>query len=325
MAGVHAQSTITIRAANTVNKQILGVTFSPPPPSATVLNTDQATLGKLHALVLVTNSSSFGVDLYAADNQNHHIWYYPGDFCAASGGNPACTTTGQNTIFQQTAAITYPDGLSVDSAGNLFAVNNAPGKSPLPQVWVVPFQNGAYQSAVMIDTNGSGGSFGHQQAVVESMFVGALLGTASCGQPPCSYANVGDLLVVSNNPDEILLYPGSGGAGPTGPNHSPRTLIRQCSRPHGDSNCIPVGSLPQGVAIWPADNSILITVSGGLILRFSLAGGAVTQMATVAGMPGGLMKIKTGIQKAGAVGFVTQSGPGNHGSILELAPGPNNT
>src|SRR5215470_9405589 len=143
MAGAHAQTGVTIRAANSVNKQILGVTFAPN--SATVLNTDQATLGKLNALALVTNPNSFGIDLFAADNQNHHIWSYAGDFCPASPPppappvTPACTTTG--SVFQQAALINYPDGLSVDAGGSLFAVDNAPGKSPLPQVWVMQLLN----------------------------------------------------------------------------------------------------------------------------------------------------------------------------------------
>jgi hypothetical protein len=328
VASVHAQTGVTIRAANSVNKQILGVTFAPN--SATVLNTDQATLGKLNALALVTNPNSFGIDLFVADNQNHHIWSYAGDFCPASPPppappvTPACTKTG--TIFTQAAAINYPDGTSLDSGGSLFAVDNAPGKSPLAQVWVMQLLNGVYQNAVQIDTTAPGGSLGAAQAVVETMIVNAPLGAPNCGQPqqPACLANVGDLLVVSNNPDKILLYPGNGSTGPTAANHSPGTLIRQCTKPKGDSNCIPGGSAPQGVAVWPADNSVLITVNGGMILRFSLANGVVTQMATVGGLPGGLVKIKTGfLQKSGAVGFVAQSAMGNHGSILKLTPVPN--
>src|SRR6476620_10118122 len=84
VASVHAQTSITIRAANSVNSQVLGVSFTPPPPFTKVLNTDGPSLGKLDALVLVTNPNSFGIDLYAADNINHHILLYAGDFCPAS-------------------------------------------------------------------------------------------------------------------------------------------------------------------------------------------------------------------------------------------------
>src|SRR5215469_3980060 len=46
VAAVHAQSTITIRAANSVNNQILDVSFAPPAPpgSTTVLNNDTSVL-----------------------------------------------------------------------------------------------------------------------------------------------------------------------------------------------------------------------------------------------------------------------------------------
>ena len=101
MAGVHAQTGLTIRAANSVNSQVLKVQFAPP--ATQVLNTDGPLLGKLDALVLVTNPNSFGIDLYAADNINHHILLYAGDFCPASPPNPACPNTG--SILMQANAI----------------------------------------------------------------------------------------------------------------------------------------------------------------------------------------------------------------------------
>jgi hypothetical protein len=317
MAGVHAQTNITIRAANSVNNQILGVQFAQSGGTTTVLNTDAKSLFSLQSLVLVTNPNTFSVDLFAADNQKGKILDYAGDFCPAnplaSPPTLACPTAG--TVVPQAAGIIYPNGLSADTAGQLFLVNDQPGKSPQPQVWVVPVQDGSFQSAVQIDTTSPTGSLGKQQAVVETMIVGAPLGTSQNASP---LANTGDLLVVSNSPDEILLYHGNGATGPTGTNHSPTTLISQCSP--GGKNCIPAGSLPQGIAVWPADNSLLITTSGGSVLRFSLAGGSITQMTTVSGLPSGLNKIKTGLQSGAASAFIAQSGPGNHGFILELGP-----
>jgi hypothetical protein len=323
MAGVHAQTGVTIRAANSVNSQVLQVQFSPP--ATQVLNTDGPSLGKLDALVLVTNPNNFGIDLYAADNINHHILLYAGDFCPAANGNPACPKTG--SPLMQANAIIYPNGLSADTAGNLFAVDTAPGSSPLPQVWVVPFnsQTGVYGNAQQIDMNGSGGSLGKKQPVVETMIVNAPLGVPNCGtgQLPACLANVGDLLVVSNTPDEILLYKGNGATGPTGPNHAPGMFIPQCSSAK-PKDCIPSGSLPQGIAVWPADNTVLITVSGGMVLRFDLSSGAVRTTTPLGGLPSPLSKIKTANTKAGPLGFVLMYGQGNHGSILELGSCANN-
>jgi hypothetical protein len=314
VAAVHAQSTITIRAANSVNNQILDVLFTQPAPpgSATVLNTDQSSLLRLESLVLVRNPDS--VDLYAADNLNHEILFYQSDFCRPPETNSPCNTMGMPLTL--TNPINYPNGLSADSEGNLFAVDDAPGKSPLPQVWFLT-QAGVSQ---LLDTNTSqGGSLGQQQAVVETMIVGASLGGA---------ANSGDLLVASHSPDAVLLYQGNGGTGPHPANGkliSPTTLVPQCLKPHGYTNCIPAGSLPQGIAVWPEDNSLLITTSSGSILKASFAGGSLTNVTTFAsGLPGGLYKIKTGFS-GGARAFVAQSGPGNHGSILELGRCPPNS
>jgi hypothetical protein len=307
VAAVHAQSTTTIRAANSVNNQILDVLSFGPPGSTLVLNTDESSRLRLESLVLVTNPTS--VDLYAADNLNHQILFYQSDFCRPPETNTPCNTMGMP--LNLTNPIKYPNGLSVDSVGNLFAVNDAPGSSPLPQVWTLT-QAGV---STLIDTNtSSGGSLSPQQAVVETMIVGPSLGGA---------ANSGDLLVVSNGPDEILLYPGNGSTGPSVPNHSPGTLVPQCSKKGPPIPCIPAGSSPQGIAFWPEDNSLLITTSSGTILKASFASGSLTAVTTFAsGLPGGLYKIKTGFS-GGARAFVAQSGPGNHGSILELGRCPN--
>jgi hypothetical protein len=324
VAGVHAQTKITIQTANSVNKQILAVSFAPPPTGSTlVLNSDLSSVIRIESLALSTNTSD-NIDLFAADNLNHNVLQYSSDFtiCPPSPPNPPACTVGTPVVPQGT--INYPNGLSVDNAGNLFVVNDAPGKSPQPAVYALSQRaaNGTFGTVTRIDRPGS---LGAQQAVVESMIVGTPLGTVT-GQPPVgSLANVGDLLVVSQNPDEILIYKGNGGLGPLQPNQPLTVLIRQCSKPHGDTNCIPAGSTPGGIAVWPADNSLIVTTFNGQILQFATQSGQIVGPTVINGAPSALYKVNTAVQAGGAVGFVAQSGPGNHGSILELVPGANGT
>jgi len=378
-AGIHAQAqtSINVQAATNVFEQILGVSFATG--STTVLNTDEASLHRLESLTFVTNPNTFFVDLLAADNGGN-ILRYATDFTCQP---PQSCTTG--TVMPQAAAIGNPNGLSADPFGNVFAVNNAPGISPQPQVWALPTDgNGGYLQAVNIDTTSPTGSLLKPQAVVETMIVRTPLGTSlfTLTSPPfgpgytggtlmaawpnftganyqvtlstgqsitaCTFTNgsttftcpstningtptatinvpllnAGDLLVVSQAPDEILLYPGNAGAGPLSPNHSPTVLIPQCPV---QPVCIPAGSTPGGIAVWPADNSLLVTTFGGSILRFGTNGGAITQGQPVSGLPAGnLYKINSALANGGPVAYVALSSPGNHGSILELTPSANN-
>lgn len=309
-AGVHAQAqtSITVQSATNVFNQILGVSFAPP-GSTTVLNTDGASRHRLESLTFVTNPNTFFVDLLAADNGGNILRYVTDFTCQP----PQSCTTG--TVVTQAAAIGNPNGLSADPFGNVFAVNNAPGKSPQPQVWALPTDgNGGYLQAVTIDTTNPTGSLLQSQAVVETMIVRTPLGTL---------ASAGDLLVVSQAPDQILLYPGNGaGAGPLTPNYTPTVLIPQCP---AQPVCIPPGTTPEGIAVWPGDNSLLVTTFGGSILRFGISGNVITSLPAVTGLPAGnSYKINSALANGGAVAYVAQSAPGNHGSILELVPSANN-
>jgi hypothetical protein len=312
VAVVHAQQKINVTAVNSINNQILSVTFAPPGGSTTVLNTDAKSLYSLQSLVFVTNPNTFAIDLFAADNQNGKILDYVGDLsagaflCPPNNTNPPCTT---GTVVTQAASIIYPNGLSTDNAGDLFVLNEAPGKSPLPQVWVLqPNALGGFQNAALIDKT----HFAKSQAAVESLVVGVPLGNVQTG----------DLLVVTSNPTTVLQYH----INLPNPLTTPNLLIPQCAAP-GSQNCIPAGTVPGGIAVWPQDgspfsNSVLISTQGGSILSFTISGNNVVARNPDFhdGLPAGLFKIKTGLQNGAALAFVAQSGPGNHGSILELGP-----
>jgi len=318
---VHAQQKVNVTAANSVNNEIYSVTFAGTSGSTTVLNTDEKSLYSLQSLVFIPNVNTstspptYSFDLLAADNQNGKILRYVGDFSSVNGNSPV--TTGQ--VVSQAASIIYPTGLSVDVAGDLFVVDNAPGHSPQPQVWVLPANlvSGGFNNAVRIDT---AGSFSNLQATVETLIVGPALGVSApsvCPGTASTCANTGDLLVLTTNPASVLRYAGSGGNGPLVAT-TPTTLIGQCP---ATPVCIPAGTVPAGIAVWPEDNSLLISTQSGSILRYSFSGSTATQLADfIDGLPTGLYKIKTGYQGGLARAFVVQSGPGNHGSVLELGP-----
>jgi hypothetical protein len=393
VAGAHAQAqnSVTIETATDISNQIFGVSFAPPgttPP----LNTDSLSEHRLESLALVSNTNPIRIDLLAADNGGLGIVDYVGNFttgnftCPPGSTPPPCTT---GNVLTQAASVRYPNGLSSDRFSNVFFVNNTPGKSPQPAVWVLPINPAggypatAYQQAVPIDTTSPTGSLGTQQAVVETMvastpllivplmlttppsgmmYTGGMLTTkwpystganyqvtlstgqviTACtltntsttltcpstnitGAPTMAInvplANAGDLLVVSQSPDEILLYPGNGaGTGPLPPPNTlltPTVLIPQC----GVGACITAGSTPGGVAVYPADNSLLVTTFTGQILRFGIVGGVLTQMAQVSGLPAGnLYKINTVLTGGLPAAYVALSAPGNHGRVLRLGP-----
>jgi hypothetical protein len=316
---VHAGQNITVQAANSGNNEILSVSFAPPGGSTGVLNTDERSLYSLTSLVFVQNLTTFAIDLFATDNQNGKVLDYVGDFsngafvCPPSSSSPPCTT---GTVVTQAASIVYPTGLSTDNAGDVIVLNHAPGKSPQPQVWVLqPNPGGGFQNAALVDKT----HFLKNQGVVDSLVV---------GQPLGNNVQTGDVLVLTTNPATVLQYH----IDINNPLTTPTVLIPAC--PNAGA-CIPAGTLSGGIAVLPADgsgsvfsNSVLITSQGvpgvtpGSILSFSVSGMSVITRNDdfQDNLPARLFTIRTGLQNGGALAFVAQSGPGNHGSIQELGP-----
>src|SRR5690349_16140249 len=176
VAGVHAQQKINVTAANSVSNQIYTVSFAPPVGTrSATLNTDQGSLQRLVSLAFISNinpnNNNFSFDLLAADNLMHKVLRYSGDFSCPPNTNPPCGGTG--TIVTQASAINYPQGLSVDSAGDLYLVNDTPGVSPQAQVWTLQTDGaGGLMAAFAIDATGTAGStLGKKQALVETTIV----------------------------------------------------------------------------------------------------------------------------------------------------------
>lgn len=292
-AALYAQS-VNVTAANSSNDAIYTVTFSNGGGSIDILNTDAGSLHHLTSLVFLTNPSSFQLDLLAADNQGSIIVRYPGDFHT---GSP---TTG-TVVFNGDSGTgpAYPDGLSVDGQGDLFVVNAKPGNASNPQLWVLPSNGaGGFVKPVEIDSN-----YGSSEVLDDTLVVGTTITPPGGGQP---VLNPGDLLVLSTNPSQVLLYHGSGGNGPLVAG-MPTVLIT-----------LPTGALPGGLAFWPTDNSLLVTTSRGTIYQYQPPyTGTPTTFAS--GLGNGQFKIKTGIQSGLPYAFIANN---NGGDILEFN-GPN--
>ena len=290
-AAAYAQA-INVTAANASNDAIYSVTFANGTGSISILNTDGGSLHNLTSLVFLTNPGTFQLDLLAADNGGT-IVRYPGDF------HPGSPTRG-TVVFNGGTGPANPDGLSVDPAANLFVVNSKPGNASNPQLWVFPANGiGGFGTPVQIDAN-----YGAGETLMDTLVVSASITPPGGAQP---VLNPGDLLVLTSNPGAVLVYPGSNGNGPTGP-ETPATLLT-----------LPVGTIPGGLAFWPPDNSLLITTTRGTILQYHLTPNE-TPANFATGLGNGQFKVKTGVQFGVPFAYVANN---NGGDILQFG-GPNN-
>ncbi|MET0984086.1 MAG: hypothetical protein ABW034_01635, partial [Steroidobacteraceae bacterium] len=299
MAALHAQA-VRVTAVNSANGSLYDVNFAGSGGSITPLNTDQSSHVDLQSIAFRPNAVSGQIDLIVADGSRGQILLY------ASG------STVSQIIWDSSKGVTtpaeglgpvHPDGLSVDSAGNLFVASSAPGQSTIAEVWVLRRNPagalaGGYDRPRLLDNNFGG-------LALESL-VETSVATSANG-----FAAPGNLLVLAGNPAVLLSYSAAQvqtvlqGSGQVDP-----TVVLSTQQ-------FPPGASPGGFAFWPADGSLLITTGDGRILRYSTSAGRLQDFAS--GLGNGKYKIKTGLEFGVPYAFVADN---NGGDILKFGAPP---
>jgi hypothetical protein len=346
-AHVSAQPTLRVTAANSsAPNAVYDVLFGAQ--QTTLLNADgaSASFQSFHSLVLVPNSTSGGVDAIVADTAGGTIVRYSGP----TGTPTVSSTVVWSATTSNTPGPTNPDGLSVDAAGNLYAVTSSGPHGP--QVWVLPVtpitaaSPAGFGTPILLDQQ-----FNRNE--VDSLVETVVVPPAATSAAQAAYTNAGisagDLLVLVRDNDFSGGSAGSDGGvfDPQEPalvydypvagiqnvlkqaligqvaSVSPTILLWEVTFPYlsGAVPPVPTGAVPTGIDIWPIDGSLLISTNLGTILQYSLPSSATSSPTTFASVPCGATpcpfnKIRTGIQMNTAFAFATQSTAANSGNIL---------
>jgi hypothetical protein len=344
-AHVSAQPTLRVTAANSSSPNaVYDVLFDAQ--ETTLLNADGSSFKSFRSLVLVPNTASGGVDAIVADTTGGTIVRYVGPT-----GTPSVSATGVWSKASNVPGPQQPDGLSVDAAGNLYAISSSGGPNG-PQVWVLPAtpitasSPTGFGAPVLLDQRFNGNEV---DSIAETVVVPPAATMAAQAAYTSAHINAGDLLVLVRNndffggnggsdggaydskePALVYDYPASGikqvlaGAAAS---VSPTILLWELSFPY------PSGAQPNGIDIWPIDGSLLISTNRGSILQYALPSAATntkpsgwtssffTTFASVScgSPPCPFNKIRTGTQANTAYAFATQATGGSSGNILYFA------
>lgn len=270
-------------AANVSDDKVYEVSFSGSGGSVSTLNTDQKKREGIRSLVFIPNESSGQIDLIAADTAAGEIVQYAGGkgaakviFSAKHGKGPSC-----------------PEGLSVDTAGNLFVVSSAGGYSKSAELWVLPRDpalplGAGFKSPRLIDRTFGG--------ILVKRLEDTLLAPTTSGA-----VNAGDLLVLSSSPAKLFAYSAdriqqvtNGGA-----SVSPSRIL---IGPSG------FNANPSGMDFWRADDTLLVTTTAGNIQRFSFADNVTTRLSDFAtGLGTGSFGIRNGVEGGVPYAVVTDT------------------
>jgi len=266
----------TVFSTNAASDRLLRLDFRDG--SAAYVNTDADArfVKKLEGIAVRADAT--GVSVIAADSVGQRVLFYP-------------DAQGPDRVDGQVIAeVPWPDGVSLDTHGNLFLVSSPVG----PRVWTLPVggsRPGGYGDPVLVDPDVPATILEDTKTV--SFTAGSLV--------------AGDLLVVSRVPATIFRYR----KGVSG-------WERQIFIP---KNLFPNGSSPTGISFSPRQE-LLVSTFGGTILRFDSAGARVLP-DFARGCGNGRLKIAVGIQEGKNRAFVANRS--NGGKILRFLIQPDGT
>lgn len=296
------QSPIEISySTNAANGRILKLDFAAQ--TSTVVNTDAGKRKRLQGLAV--RDDGFPVHLLVCDSADSTVLFYEN---AAGDGQPVTTE------------IPFPDGVSLDVAGNAYVV----GAFQLPpddtadddagddavgalangraHVWMIPRggpRPGGYAAPVLIDPDVPSAKL--EDTVVVPFDAGRL--------------RRGDLLVASRRPPAVFRYPGCAPDDKDCTGFGPREVFLNRS-------AFPRGSRLTGLAFAP-NRDLLISTVGGAILRFD-ASARRLQPDFAPSTQQSRQDIAVGVQDGRSYAFVTTRG-GDGDSVERFLIGDNGT
>lgn len=292
--GAQAQ-TLRVTAVNASNNAVYEVNFSGSGGSISVLNTDANRHVSLRSVVFIPNAQSGQIDLLVADSLRGEIVRY-------------ADATGDATVVWKAASgpgPRFPDGLSVDSAGNLFVVSAGWGIFKPAQLWVFPTDPLLPAGAGFLAPRLIDGKFGVLQSLEETLIA----------RTTTNASGAGDLLLLTGWPSTVLVYSSAdiqnvlNGGGPISPS---RTLLSGAQ--------FPAAVEPGGIDFWPVDGSLLITTARGTVLRYSFtATNPIREFDFATGLGIGKFKVKTGTEAGQPFAFIVDH---FRGEILKFGAPP---
>jgi hypothetical protein len=297
---------VRVTATDALTNSVYDVTSFSNGGATNPLNTDGAKHGSYRAVVQITNLAAGTVDVLVADaTLGQVIRYTP-----AVGATPASETV----VWSYTgtgSGPAHPDGLSLDSKGNLYMITSKSNDGTFPSVWVLPTNGTGGFTGTPLLIDGTSFGMGNGNTVLQDTAVAIVPGAAW---------GVDDLLVlVGNKTSELARYTAAqiqtvlSGGGPV----TPQVLISNAQ--------FPITESPTGLDFWPVTvqgghPTLLIATTAGNVWQYDFDPVTLAPSSTffAGGLGSGLMKVKVGLQVQVPYAFVTQVLTKSKGQILQL-------